>query len=257
MIYQITSYLSFLLRSTNQHGVHSPFVYDLLIKCFYNSTKYTEYKTLATHRQRLKNDGATITVTDFGAGSRVFDSNQRKVSDIAKHAGISPKRQRLLFRLSRYFQPKNALELGTSLGMGTAAMAMGAPKAKIISIEGCSATSEKAKEYLGAFQFDDLHIANSSFTDFFQQAGTTTFDMVYIDGNHSKKATLFNFKALLGHVHADSVLIFDDIYWSKEMTEAWQEIVRHPKVTVSIDTFHWGLVFFRREQRKEHFVIRV
>lgn len=32
-------YLKFLLKSSNAHGIHSPFVYDLVTKCFYNSKK--------------------------------------------------------------------------------------------------------------------------------------------------------------------------------------------------------------------------
>jgi len=40
------------------------------------------------------------------------------------------------------------------------------------------------------------------------------------------------------------------------MEAAWEIIKTHPKVTVTIDTFQWGLVFFRKEQPKEHFVIR-
>ena len=41
------------------------------------------------------------------------------------------------------------------------------------------------------------------------------------------------------------------------MEDAWKIIQKHPQVTVTIDVFQWGLVFFRREQPKEHFVIRV
>jgi len=41
------------------------------------------------------------------------------------------------------------------------------------------------------------------------------------------------------------------------MEEAWHYIKEHSKVTVTIDTFQWGIVFFRREQEKEHFIIRV
>jgi hypothetical protein len=44
---------------------------------------------------------------------------------------------------------------------------------------------------------------------------------------------------------------------SKSMTEAWDIIKQHPQVTVTIDTFFWGVVFFRKEQLKEHFVIRL
>jgi len=83
------------------------------------------------------------------------------------------------------------------------------------------------------------------------------FDLVYFDGNHQKEATLKYFKTLLSSAHNDSVFIFDDIHWSKEMQEAWREIIAHPEVQVSIDTFQWGLIFFRKEQVKQDFTIRL
>jgi hypothetical protein len=79
--------------------------------------------------------------------------------------------------------------------------------------------------------------------------------LVYFDGNHSKKATLDYFEALLPTISNDSVWIFDDIHWSADMEDAWEIIKNHPKVSVTIDTFQWGIVFFRTEQEKEHFII--
>ncbi|HEX9151561.1 MAG TPA: class I SAM-dependent methyltransferase, partial [Flavobacterium sp.] len=84
-----------------------------------------------------------------------------------------------------------------------------------------------------------------------------TQSLIYFDGNHSKIATLNYFELLLPTITNESVWIFDDIHWSSAMEEAWEIIKKHPKVTVTIDTFQWGLVFFRREQEKEHFVIRI
>jgi hypothetical protein len=37
---------------------------------------------------------------------------------------------------------------------------------------------------------------------------------------------------------------FDDIHWSAAMEEAWKSL--NYILTVTIDTFQWGLVFFRR-----------
>ncbi|NNL79773.1 MAG: class I SAM-dependent methyltransferase, partial [Flavobacteriaceae bacterium] len=62
---------------------------------------------------------------------------------------------------------------------------------------------------------------------------------------------------LLNRIHNNSIMIFDDIHWSAEMEEAWAIICEHSRVKVSIDIFYWGLVFFREEQAKEHFNIRV
>ena len=104
MWYQLKSYFFFLLKSTNQHGIHSPFVYKFITECVYNKSKYYSYNTLKNIRKQLLQNNNTITITDFGEGSRVFKSNDRKVSSIAKNAGVPYKRQKLLFRIAGYFK---------------------------------------------------------------------------------------------------------------------------------------------------------
>lgn len=195
-------------------------------------------------------------ITDFGSGSRVFKSDERSISAIGKHAGITPRRQRLLFRLAHYFQPNSVLELGTSLGRATAALSLANPLAIIDTVEGCPNTSEVAKGLFKKFGLKNIQLYNSSFEQFFSDE-TKTYDLVFIDGNHNKLNTLAYFEILQKRANNNTLLIFDDIYWSSEMTEAWQEICTRPEVTVSIDLFYWGLVFFRKEQRKEHFSIRM
>jgi predicted O-methyltransferase YrrM len=256
MIYQIVSYLKFLRRSTNQHGVHSPFVYELVTECFYDKSHHPEYKLLKQHSKLLRNDHESIEVTDFGAGSRVFRSNKRKISAIAKTAGARRKRQQLLFRLVQFLKPTSILELGTSLGISTFAMALAAKDIKINTVEGCPQTANTAKKYLEKFQVENVDLQNTEFNTFLAD-DKSEYDFIYVDGNHNKVATLAIFERLSSKVHNNSIIIFDDIYWSREMTEAWNEIVARPEVTVSIDTFQWGLVFFRKEQVKEHFIIRV
>src|SRR6187402_2891781 len=115
MLFQIKSYLQFLWHSKNEHAVHSPFVFNLLTKCFYDKKIKSEYNTLKKYRNNLLQNKNTIEVTDFGAGSRVFKSNKRQISQIARTAGISPKRAQLLFRIVNYFKPDSILEIGTSL----------------------------------------------------------------------------------------------------------------------------------------------
>ncbi|BDU27594.1 class I SAM-dependent methyltransferase [Flavobacterium sp. GSB-24] len=258
MLFQIKSYLKFLWNSKNEHAVHSPFVFSLLTKCFYDKKQKPEYSILKKYRKSLFNNKSFIEVTDFGAGSKVFKSNKRQISKIAKTAGISPKRAELLFRISNYFQPKNILEIGTSLGLATSALALGNPKSKVITIEGCPNTANIAKNQLNEFDCTNVENIISEFESFLisENLQSTTYNLIYFDGNHSKKATLNYFELLLPTIDNDSVWIFDDIHWSPEMEETWEIIKNHPKVKVTIDTFQWGLVFFRREQEKEHFIIR-
>ncbi|MFI1772234.1 O-methyltransferase [Thalassobellus citreus] len=257
MFYQATQYIKFLLKSTNQHGVHSPFVYDLVTKCFYNKLKYTAYKNILNYKKELLQNSSKIKVTDLGAGSQVMKQQERTVSAIAKNAGTTNKRAKLLYRIINYFKPENTLELGTSLGIATHAISLGNTKNNITTIEGCPNTSKFLKENLKKFEVKNVNQITGDFTSEIEKLTSNKYDLIFFDGNHQKEATLNYFEVLLETAHNDSVFIFDDIYWSKEMTEAWESIKKHPKVTVTIDTFFWGFVFFRKEQVKEDFIIRV
>jgi predicted O-methyltransferase YrrM len=255
----IKSYLKFLWKSKNEHGVHSPFVFDLVTKCFYDKTIYPEYSILKNYRKSLLENKNYIEVTDFGAGSRVFKSNKRQLSQIAKTAGISPKRAELLYRIVRYFQPNQILEIGTSLGLATSALSLGNPKSEITSLEGCPNTLNQCQFQLQKSNFKNVKLINTEFLSYLQNSKLTTHNpqLIYFDGNHSQTPTLDYFELLLPTITNDSVWVFDDIHWSSEMENAWKIIKNHPKVKVTIDTFQWGIVIFRAEQEKEHFVIRV
>ncbi|AXG71362.1 methyltransferase domain protein [Kordia sp. SMS9] len=254
MWYQIFAYFKFFFKSSNQHGIHSPFVYNLITQCFYDKSSKEIYKTLQQYRDDLLKDDTIIEVKDFGAGSRVFSSNKRKVSAIAKNAGITQKRAQLLARLISYLEIKKCLELGTSLGIGTIAMNAATD---VYTIEGCPETAKIAEKQLRTFDMNNVSISMAPFEKIIPELMDEIFDLIYFDGNHQKEATLQYFETLLKTAHNDSVFIFDDIHWSKNMTEAWEIIKNHPKVTVTIDTFFWGFVFFRKEQVKEHFVVRI
>ncbi len=258
MIFKLTSYLQFLKKSTNQHGVHSPFVFDLLTKCFYKKTAITKLKLITDYRNDLLQNKNKIEITDFGKGSKIFKSNFRPIFKIAKVAGITKKRSKLLIRLVAYLKPNNILEIGTSLGIGTASMHIGNPKSNITTLEGCPQTMKVAKNQFKKFDFNSVIFVEGPFkTTLPNCLKNKTYDLIYFDGNHQKQPTLEYFEQCLNTIHNNSVFIFDDIYWSKEMADTWEEIKKHPKVTVTIDTYFWGFVFFRKEQTKEHFTIRV
>ncbi len=239
--------------------MHSPFVFNLVTKCFYDKKQYPEYSILKNYRNSLLQNKNTIEVSDFGAGSRVFKSNTRAINQIARNAGISKKRAELLFRITNYFQPESILEIGTSLGLATSALSLGNIKSKITTIEGCSNTLYVAQKQFEEFGFKNITSINTEFSSYLKnyQLSIINYQLIYFDGNHSKQATLEYFDLLLPTITNETVWIFDDIHWSPAMEAAWEIIKNHPKVTVTIDTFQWGIVFFRTEQPKEHFVIRV
>jgi predicted O-methyltransferase YrrM len=146
------------------------------------------------------------------------------------------------------------LELGTNLGVGTQALALHTAS-QVTSVEGCPQLFEFSKKQFASF--NNIRLVHSSFKEALDDLSRQSWDLIFIDGHHEKKATLSYFEQLLPATHNDTLIILDDINWSRGMLEAWAEIKAHPKVRVSIDTFFWGLVFFREEQAKEHFAIKL
>src|SRR5690606_10442712 len=57
-------------------------------------------------------------------------------------------------------------------------------------------------------------------------------------------------------IHKQTVLVISGIYRNGNMKRLWQDLQKRPDVTVTIDLFRLGLVFFHDGQAKEHFRIR-
>jgi len=257
MFFLTIEYIKYLKKSRNQHGVHSPFVYDFITKCLYKKPSKQEKAAFNKVYSVLRNSTERLEIEDFGAGSRVFKTNQRSVSRIVEVAGIKKKYGLLLMRMMVYFKPKNCLEIGTSLGLASYCLKIEQAKLQLTTLEGCKNTLDFAKSQFADFKLENISTVLGDFKNTLPPlVKSNHYDIIYFDGNHTKEATLEYFKLCLNAKHNNSIFIFDDIYWSSGMVEAWEEIKRHPEVTVTIDVFQWGIVFFRKEQRKEHFIIR-
>lgn len=257
-LFLINQYVRYRMRSKTTHGTHSPFVFDLLNKVVYNRNSFYAYKEIEKLREQLLNLKSEIHCKDLGAGGMINTERVRAIRDIAKRSVKPAKYGKLLFRLVNYFQPKTILELGTSLGITTAYLRAGSLKSELITVEGCpeiSAIAEKNWEQLG---YKNIHLHMGDFDTVLPALLTNApaVDFVFFDGNHRKQPTLEYFRQCLEKSHDKSVFVIDDIYWSEEMKEAWEEIKANERVSVTIDLFYLGLVFFRKGQAKEDFVIR-
>ncbi|GAA4783446.1 class I SAM-dependent methyltransferase [Olivibacter ginsenosidimutans] len=241
-----------------RHGIHSPFVYQLVDEVIYRYTPILDEQQIESKRSALKKDSRMITVTDYGAGSMLHHGKAKKVKTIAKNA-LKPQRvAKLLARLANRFSPQMIIELGTCLGITTAYLASATPSAHLISIEGCPQTAAIAQQNLQDLSIKNVTVKVGNFDELLPQIlqEIPRVDFLFIDGNHRKEATLRYFNWCLPKVHPQTVLIFDDIYWSKGMKEAWTIIKAHPQVSLTIDLFYIGVVFFKQDQAKEHFKIR-
>ncbi len=259
--FELKSFLKHCIKAKGRggHGVHSPLIYELVTQVLSKEKQLYSFEEIEAQRHRLLMDEGIIAVEDFGAGSRSFSSNRRKVQDIAKTA-LQPKHSaQALAKMVHHYLPSTILELGTSLGITTSYLAYASTTAKVITIEGSMEIARKASIVWDKLQLknieqvignidDELHIVLKNLQK---------VDFVLLDGNHRYKATMRYFEQISSYCHSDSILILDDIHWSGEMQQAWQEIVANSIVTASVDFFHFGILYFKEGREKEHFILRM
>ena len=254
----LVRYIRYTYHAVNAHSIHSPFIFDLYTRCIKANTDEGTTATLRNLISKMHNDGRVLNVTDYGTAEGKASSRKLSVSYIAKNYASSKYKARLLARLSSYFKPANVLELGTSLGIGTTALAVGVPQAKIITLEGSQEIASVAKENFTFNGLKNIEVITGEFSSSLSAAldKLSSLDMVYIDGNHRSEPTLAYFNTCLKKAKENTVFIFDDIHWSADMEEAWDKIKQHSSVTVTVDVFTVGLVFIRTGIVKQHFTLK-
>lgn len=254
-------FLGYYLNAANGrgHGIHSPFIYTFVRSVLNDTKKYYAYEQIEAVRTKLLHDGSVIRVEDRGAGSAVSKSDQRSIRDIARAALKPPKYAQLLFRIANFYQPRQMLELGTSLGITSAYLAAAMPNGRVTTIEGAPAIAQKAQQNFTGLGLHNINLITGDFNEKLQPAleQIQSVDLAFIDGNHRKAPTLQYFEQILKYSTPGTIFIFDDIHWSPEMEAAWAAIKAHEAVTCTVDLFFIGLVFLRPEfSQKQHFIIR-
>ncbi|PIF00216.1 MAG: hypothetical protein CR994_07065 [Maribacter sp.] len=167
MLYRFTHYLKYILGSTNQHGIHSPFIYAYVTKCLYKKSRFKGNKNIK-----------------------------------ALFKGIA------YFKAKTFFTPKNGNHI-----------------------------IDLVKESFPLIETDQRPA-----------------DIIYLDEPNN---VLFSSIIKEGIYHNDSMLWVNNIHYDKESTQTWETLKNHAKVTVSVDLFYCGALFFRKEQAKEHFKVRI
>lgn len=252
-------YIYYLVFSKTKHGIHSPFVFDFINNVLHDSRSFYCYDEIESVRTSLLQNQTCITIQDFGAGSRIFKTNERKIADIARTSLKPAKYAQLFFRIVQYYQPATALELGTSFGISSAYHAKAIQPNKFYTFEGSTAIAQQARQVWQTLQINNIECIEGNFDITFEPflQSATTIDYAFVDGNHSYQPTINYFHSLLKKKNENSIFIFDDIYWSNDMMRAWNEIKQHSEVTCTIDLFFIGIVFFRKQfKQKEHFMLR-
>ena len=200
-------------------------------------------------------DQTSLEVEDLGAGSRISKNNKRTIQSIAKNALAPASQAQAIFKIIEHFKPNNILELGTSLGLTTCYMAEANRKSIVYTIEGSKAIALKAQQLFDSRNLNNIKSLIGNFDDALPPLlnEMSTIDLAYIDGNHRYEATMRYVEMILNKCNQDSIIILDDIYWSKEMTKAWMELKSDVRFSISLDYYHFGVLFLQKRMTKEDF----
>ena len=219
------------------------------------------YPEIEKKRDEFKASKETIERTDHGAGSSFSNPGiQQRIGTIARHALSSPFQCGFLARMAQYIEAKTILEFGSSLGISSAYLAYCSPATKVITIEGDPELARRAKKMFAELGLVNIRMFQSTFEDFISTESQTLFpfDMVFLDGNHQSKALLTYYHSLKHLYTPNTIIIVDDISWSRDMKEGWTTMIGLPEVTQSVDCYHFGLLFFNPGfLQKENHIIKL
>ncbi|MBK9389146.1 MAG: class I SAM-dependent methyltransferase [Bacteroidetes bacterium] len=260
--FRIKEYLRYMVFSGYRkgHGIHSPFVYDIVSRVFRNKIDKAVVSKIESIRKELVRDKRMIFVNDLGVGSLKVrqEERSRRVSDIARHSPVTRKYGILLSNLAKEFGSPGIVELGTSMGISSMYLAFSGTDCTVNTIEGCKETAGIAEETFRKAGKSNIILHCGSFEDCLPAVLDSTIapGMVFIDGNHRKEPVLKYFEMIAQKSSVNTVVVIDDIYYSPEMKDAWQLIKDHGKVSVTIDIYRMGIVFFRKGINTNHFIVR-
>lgn len=235
MLYRIRAYWRFLKRSTNEHGVHSPFVFALVTECFYTKTALHMMQRYALFKKA------------------VIENNAYEAVPLLKD-----KEAFLLLRLFAYRNIQNYLDLGVCAPLASHCAQIAAPKARILrwkteestvewnSIKGTQETANLKEDGLGGVEELENKFLHGK-----------KYDLIVFGSALPAENVFIYFQKALGAVANETIFIFEGIHSNAEKDKTWNRIQKHARVRVTIDVFSWGMVFFRKEQAKEHFTIRI
>jgi predicted O-methyltransferase YrrM len=227
-------------------------------KVFRNKTDRNIVCTIEKVRKKLISEQGSIKMNDLGSGKDKRKTNIRKVSEIARNSPVPSKYAQLLSNLASEFGGPMIVELGTSFGISTMYMAYGSPGSVIYTIEGSKEVAEIANRNFNEAGLKNIVTLTGSFDKMLPVVFSEGIKpgLVFIDGDHRKEPVLRYFRKIAEEADNNTVIVIDDIYYSREMEEAWDEIRVSEKVSVTVDVFRMGIIFFRKGITPGNYIVR-
>ncbi len=263
MGWRIFKYIQHLFyrKHKHGHGIHSPYLFEFVNGVIFNGDRVdVPVKILKAHAE-LRKDTSYIPAAEekilLGAQSKVDSKEVRSIKSFVKSSSVNQTQGALLFRITHWLNPDMILEFGTGLGVSTLYLASGL--FEVHTIEGDPARALFSQELFKRLGLNSVkvHIGDVDSKVEELAARLPARFLAFVDANHKYEPTLRYLRILINARGEESLIIMDDIYWSKGMSRAWNEVISWPEVRVSLDLFHMGILLLRKDLHKTHLKIKI
>jgi predicted O-methyltransferase YrrM len=233
---RVKSYLQYLIKAKSNLYIHSPFVFD-----FYNNVIRDKKKNNFYSKALINNNSYKLLAKSY--------------YQEANSSGIKKKYGKLISRIINHYNLTTALELGTNVGIGTAYIAEYAQS--VITIDKNEEYSLLAKSIHRKNSINNVEYIIGDIDLILEEILLNKkIDFVFADANHNYSASIKYFNMIKNNLHDNSIYIIDDINWSEDMNKAWNDIKKDKNVTISIDLYRMGILFFNPSLSKQNFILR-
>ena len=269
-IYKYIQHL-FYRKHRKGHGIHSPYLFQFVNGVVFNGDRMDVPDTILKAHADLRKNANFIPSAEekvlWGAQSKVDTNEIRTIQSFVRRSSVGRAQAALLFRIVQWLNPEMIMELGTGLGVSTIYLAAGLGEAsdqdrglfKVHTIEGDPARAVFSQQLFKRLGLNGVKVHCGDVDEKVKELAEQLPDrfLVFLDANHKYEPTLRYLRLLLKATGEESVVIMDDIYWSKGMCRAWNEVISWPEVQVSLDLFYMGILLLRKDLHKTHLKIKI
>lgn len=252
-IHRFIHYLRYRYRAKNAFGIHSPFVYHL-----YSFLQNNRKQAFQTINHLYKTVIQIISKANIGDEMLNQADHKTLIRDIWR-VSVPPKHAVIPYMFVQYAKPKSILEFGTGFGISTIFIKAAAPDAVIHTIDHNHKRLSIARYLFQSLHYTSIHTYHLTFNEFLRACLHTDLqpDMIFIDGDHCGERLIDYIHQLLPCIRNSTIILLHDIYWSADMTTAWERLIHFPQVTISLDLYNFGVLMFRQGIYKQHFQLLV
>ncbi len=238
------------MRFRKGFGVHSPFAFDLITKVIEEKSYFYAYHDIRTTQEDfIKHPGKAVYTDRKGKQHAV------SYASLFKQEAISSKKGKLLFRLTNFFKPKEIVQLGTSLGFSSLYLAAYSSDIQVNAIENNESLVPYIKDVIKGNDRIVLHTGSYPTLIPEIMSKIEKVDFVFFNLEREYEVNLQLFSLCIEKAHENTVFVMNNIKKCNCTSKLWNEIIHNPKVSVTMDLYSMGIIFFNPKLHKRNYKV--